>query len=331
MKGGITREPRIERFRPWRRGRFFAPLLLLIVTIFLPAPPVHAEVVDRIVAVVNESVITLSELNAAAAAVEKGGGRTVPQGEEAPFRSRVLDRIIERKLVEHASARVGITVSEKEIDAAIEDVKSRNNLSHDELLVALAGSGLTYKEYREKLKAEIEQVKFTNRRFRSKATIPDEDIENYYRQNREEFYGPDSYRLGMISIYDPDGVKAEAAITEILARLQNGEDFEEIARRHSDGPNAGEGGDLGFLFEGELDETIRVAVKELAVGEFSGIITTPAGPAIIRLIDKREGKARPLEEVRDEIHSILFQRIVDERYRAWLEKMKEISHIDIRL
>ncbi len=313
---------------PLREGRLFIPLLLFVLTILLPSQPLNAEVVDRVVAVVNESVITLSELERAVGLVEREGAVS---GEEAVPRGKILDQLIEKRLVEQAAAMVGITVSEQEIDAAVEDVRRRNNLSHEELVMALMGSGITYREYRERLKSEIEQVKFSSRRFRSKATVPEEDIENYYSQNPERFHGPASYHLGMISIYEPDREKAEKAAGDILSRLQSGEVFEDVARRYSDGPNIEEGGDLGILHAGELDQTIETVVRKLSVGEFSDIIWTSAGPAIIRLIDKQGGGVRPLAEVSEEIHSILFQEIVDGRYAEWLERMKESSHIDIRL
>src|SRR3989338_3532195 len=116
----------------------------------------HAEIIDRIVAVVNDSAITLSELDAATAGL---GGIKGDDKEKRKriieTKSKVLDQIIEKKLVEQASNKAGITVSEKEIDNAIEDVKQENNLRHEELLSALAKSGLTYKNYREQLKEQI--------------------------------------------------------------------------------------------------------------------------------------------------------------------------------
>jgi len=302
-------------------------LLLLMVTTLIPGQSLHAEVVDRIVAVVNQSVITLSELEAAATAMTREGGPIAA----TPPRSTVLDRLIERKLVEQASTNAGITVSEQEVDAAIEDVLARNRVSREQLMTALADSGITYKEYRERLKTDIGQVKFTSRQFRSKAAITESDIKSYYHQNREKFHGPASYRLAMISIDERERASAEKAASALYARLQKGEDFGEVARRFSGGPNAAEGGDLGFLRESELDRSIKAVVERLAVGEFSPVITTFAGLSIIRLLDKKVGKVQPFDEVKESIHEILFQRIVDERYRAWLETVKKSSHIDIRL
>jgi len=311
--------------------RLLLPLLLFVLTTLLPFQQLRAEVVDRVVAVVNDSVITLSELERAAKLVEKEGGAATASVGKAALRRKILDQLIEGKLVEQAAARVGITVSEKEIDAAVDDVRRRNNISLDELVRALKGSGITYMEYRERLGSEIKQVKFSSRQFRSKAAILEEDIESYYRQHSNEFHGPASYHLGMISIYEPDRQAAKKAANKILALLQSGESFKDVARRYSDGPNIAEGGDLGILNAGELDQSIESVVRKLSVGEFSDIIWTSAGPAIIRLIDKKGGGVRPLTEVSEEIHTILFQEIVDGRYAAWLARMKEISHIDIRL
>ncbi|MFQ5329135.1 MAG: peptidylprolyl isomerase [Thermodesulfobacteriota bacterium] len=328
MTGEARQAYRRGWLTPGRGKRLLLPLLLFLLTALLSFQQLRAEVVDRVVAVVNDSVITLSELERAVTAVER---QRRAGGESAPPRERLLDQLIEGILVEQAAARVGITVSEQEIDAAVEDVRRRNNISLDELKKALTGSGITYREYREKLESEIKQVKFSSRQFRSKAAIPEEDIASYYRQHREKFHGPASYHLGMISIYEPEREAAKKAADAILARLQKGERFEDVAHRYSDGPNIAEGGDLGILNAGELDQSIESVVRKLSVGAFSDVIWTSAGPAIIRLIDKKGGGVRPLAEVSEEIHAILFQEIVDGRYAEWLERMKESSHIDIRL
>jgi len=163
-------------------------LILLTAYCLLLTAPAHAEIIDRIVAVVNDSAITLSELDAATAGL--GGIKGDDKEKKKRIietKSQVLDQIIEKKLVEQASNKAGITVSEKEIDNAIEDVKQENNLGHEELLSALAKSGLTYKNYREQLKEQIRQVKFINKEFRSNIKISRDDVEAYYQQNKDSF------------------------------------------------------------------------------------------------------------------------------------------------
>ncbi len=309
----------------------FISVFVLPYCFFALSQTVYAEIVDRVVAVVNGSVITFSELNANVAMTVKVTDPTDREKDIVRFRSSVLDQLIERKLVEQASVKAGITVSEKEIDNAIEDVKRQNNLSKDELMMALANSGLTYKEYREQLRDQIRQIKFANMRFRSKTNISDGDIDNYYKQKMDKFYGLPSYRFSIITFLDNDEKNAEQKANDFLNILKDGKDFGELIKIYSDAPNVSGDGDLGYLYAGEMDKAIEDVAGRLLIGEVSEIIKTSSGLSIIKLIDKQERKLRPLDDVRDEIYSILFQNIIDERYRVWLEEVKERSHIDVRL
>lgn len=312
-------------------GRLKAFLFFLFVLIFPAAS--SAEVVDKIVAIINDSIITLSELNAATAiAVD----RLEPEAKNdskkiGEAKSKILDSLIEQKLVKQASDKAGIDISEREIDNAVEDVKKQNGMTQDNLLLALAQSGLTLKEYREQLKEQIRQVKFINKEFRSKISIQQEDIEDYYRQNKEEFYGPSLYRVNMIFL--PSGDKDLQAKRLKLVRegLSKGEDFKELASHYSEGPGASLGGDMGYLKSGEIDKTIEDAARKLKINEVSGPINTPEGIYLVQLTELKPASVLPFEEVRGQIHDKLFKKIMDERFNFWLGEVKKYAHIEIRL
>ncbi|MBI5048600.1 MAG: peptidylprolyl isomerase [Deltaproteobacteria bacterium] len=309
--------------------------LLLLTAYCLLSFPAHAEIVDRVVAVVNDSAITLSELNVATAGLEDIKGNDKDKRKKIiETKSKVLDQLIEKKLVEQASNKAGITISEKEIDNAIEDVKRQNNVSQQELLSALARNGLTFKEYREQLKDQIRQVKFINKEFRSNAKISNEDIEAYYRQNQGKFSGPVTHRLRIISLLSSEQDKRkdiEKKADNILAAARGGEDFVRLAKEYSQGPNAKEGGDLGYIKAGEMDAAIERAATGLKTGEISNVIKTSTGFHIIQLIDKQGAAARPLSEVEDEIRNTIFQKVIDERYKLWLEEVMKKAYIEVRL
>lgn len=315
-------------------GRNFLFWLLASVFWILPFAA-HAEIIDRIVAVVNDGVITLSELNDATAGIEVMKGDDQEKRKKIiETKSKVLDQLIEKKLVEQAANKAGISVSEKEIDNAIEDVKRQNNISHEELLRALAKNGLTVKGYREQLKEQIRQVKFINKQFRSNIKVADEDVYLYYKQNQDKFTGPVMHRLRIISfpIAEPGKTKeAEKKAKDILTMARKGEDFARLAREYSQGPNAQDGGDLGYLKAGEMDAAIENAAIGLKAGEVSDIIKTSTGFHIIQVVDRRKGEPRPIAEVDDEIRSVIFQRIIDERYKLWLEEMMKKAYIEVRL
>ncbi len=309
-------------------------LAVLVAAALVAVPAVHAaaEVVDRVVAVVNDRVITLSELNAAYA-VALGGLKGSGLGDEdtVETRSKVLDNLIERTLIKQAAEKAGIEVSEWEIDNAIEDVKRQNNLTHEALMVALASSGLTYNEYREQMRDEIRQVKFVNRRFRSKIVIQDEDVEEYYTQHIDDYYTAPSFRLRILFLSSRDRRLLELRLKAVMKGLNEGEEFSELVRQYSEGPAVASGGDIGYLETGEVAPVIEEAANRLEEGEVSGPITTPEGVYLIQLVDRKEGEPQPLEEVKDSIRKALYKKILAQRYNFWLEETKKIAYIEVRL
>ncbi len=304
---------------------------LAVVFILIAAPAARAEVVDRIVAIINDSIITLSELNAAAALekTEAGKGAEKQEQDIRGLQSRILQGLIEQRLVKQASDRAGLDVSEREIDNAIEDIKKQNSLSQDSLLVVLAQNGLTYRQYRDQIKEQIREVKFINREFRSKITITEDDVKEYYSANVKNFYGPASYWINLIFV--PVGPDAKATLKAVLEGLKNKEAFADLAGKYSGAASSGTGGDMGYLQSGEMDKTLEDAAKGLSAGEVSQPIPTPDGTYIVKLIDRKEASPVPIEEVRTKIQDRLFKKTMDERFLFWLAEVKKTAHIEIRL
>ncbi len=325
------------------QGDLLLFVFLLATCVFQPATVVNAEIVDRIVAVVNDSAITLSELNAAAAGLEVAKGADKERMKKIiEAKGKILDLLIEKKLVEQSANKAGITVSEKEVDNTIEDVKRQNNIGQEELLSALAKSGLTFRGYREQIKAQIRQAKFIDNAFRSNIRVSDEDVEAYFMQHKERFSVPVMHRLRIISFHlaeqnipfyltEQNKRDVEKKAMDVIAMARMGEDFGKLASAYSQGPNAQDGGDMGYVREGEMDPAIENVVAGLKVGEVSNTVKTSTGFHIIQLIDRRKGETRPLSEVREEIKNIIFRRISEEKYKLWLDEMRKKAYIEVRL
>jgi peptidyl-prolyl cis-trans isomerase SurA len=246
-------------------------------------------------------------------------------------RSTILDSLIEQRLVKQAADKAGIEISEREIDNAVEDIKKQNNLTQEQLLVALAQSGLTQKEYREQLKEQIRQVKFINKEFRSKISIQADDIEDYYRQNIREFSGSAVYRMNMIFLPSNDRKAMNERLKLVTDGLSSGEDFRQLASHYSDGPSPSLGGDLGYMKTGEMESWIEEAVKSLQPGQATPAITRPEGVYFIQLTEFKAAETRPLAEVRGLIQDRLFKKIMDERFSFWLSEIKRYAHLEIRM
>ncbi len=314
---------------------FFAGLItavFLLVGCFIHTPISHGETLDRIVAVINDEVITLSELKATVALAESAfkdnpgekSGKKVSQ-------AKILDDLIKEKLIKQASDKVGLEVSEEEIDNAVKEIEDQNGFTRKELMLALAGSGLTYEEYRDRLKEQIRSVKFMDMRFRSRIDIKADELENYYRQHIEEFYGPPSFRIGIIFINGEDEVRMASRIGKVMRALRRKKPFADVARAYSDDESSVTGGDLGVIKAGELDETLVREVLKLSVGEVSPPIHKPEGIYVLKFIRYLVGEPAPLAAVRSKIHKKLFDRTFNEMVETWFEEEKNSASIDIRL
>ncbi len=306
-------------------------IVICVLFLLCVVLPVRSEIVDRIIAIVNDQVITLSELETSMKVITRGLREDLRAEDRNTRASLVLDLLIEDALIKQSAERMGIEVSEAEIDNAIEDVKERNGLTDDALMEVLERSGLTYKQYRDRLREDIRKAKFMDAQFRSRIKIKEEDIEEYYRSHKEEFLLPATYRLRIILLERGEEELLERRLKAVLEGLKEGRPFEELAREFSDAPSSRAGGDIGYTELEELSPLIRGVVERLKPGEISPPLRTPGGIYIVQLVDVKEGKPRPLEEVKHIIRERLFKRAFDERYRAWLEYMKKVAHIEIRL
>lgn len=302
--------------------------LIQILTLILLFNPysANAEIIDRIVAVVNDSIITESHLNAQILA-QTGG---LKEGQEpikadVNTRSFVLDTLIEKQLMKQTADKEGIDVSELEIDKAIEDIQSRSGFTKETLLLELAKNGLTYKQYRDQLQEDIRQSKFMSRKFRSQIKITETDLKEFYTQNITQFQKSSTYRISIIFL------KTNKKTKIIMSEINDGTSFAGLALKFSTGAGKEDGGDLGYFELDELGEELRSTVKNMSIGDVIGPITSDDGIRIVKLTDIKDGAPVPLEDVAGTVKDMLYKEILKERYNHWLDKMKETAHIEVRL
>jgi peptidyl-prolyl cis-trans isomerase SurA len=299
-----------------------------------------AEVVDRIVAVVNDDIITLFELNRSFKPYEdkiRNLGYSTEEEQKVLFKVRedMINRLIDQKLQDQEIKRLKIKVDEREIDQTIERIKEENFYTDEGLRLTLANEGLTMEEYRGRIKEQILRTKLINFYVRSKIVITKEDIASYYKNHLDKYGGEKKYHLFNIIIKTPlfadetEKDKIKARMEEILTELNAGKSFETMAETYSkSSPDTG-GGDLGLFRLDELSPQLQNTIKEMDAGEFTPVLDTELGFQIffIKEIVKTSGK--PLEEVSPEIEKILFDEIVEKKIQSWLEALRNQSAIKI--
>jgi peptidyl-prolyl cis-trans isomerase SurA len=305
-----------------------------------PAPPFAfaAETCNRVVAIVNNQVITLHELNKTIEELTGHSPEDLRSRNEAQFmeaRRQILNGLIDEKIADEKIKELRINVSDRQIDGAIEGIKQESQMTHEDLLARLQSDGLTYEKYRERIKSQIERSELIEHEVKSKIIVSEADIARYYEENQARFGTGEKVRLAGIFLVrkhpdDPaemDALKARGR--EILDKLKAGEDFIQLARRFSEGPGADEGGDLGTFKWDQLDDEARRFLEGVPEGGFTDLIVRQNGVQIIKIVEKQEGKRRSLEEVRDLIFDILYRQEVDRRYTEWIKGLRESSYTKI--
>jgi len=328
--------------RGWVVGLFllFGCFLVIGLDLGRPGNALGREVVDRIVAIVNDDIITLSQLNRSAKpwlANIKKMGYSQEQERQTIFKAReeILQQLINEKLTDQEIERSKVSVVEKEIDAQIERIKKARFLTEEELRETLERQGTTLESYRERLKKDILRIKLVNLEVKSKIVITNEDIKAYYDEHKEEYTGKRKYHLRNIIKRVPvnaaDEFKEEIRLNmeEVLKKLEAGRPFEALARTYSDSPIAAEGGDLGVFSPDQLSAEIREAIVGKGIGEFTSILDTEQGFQIFYIQNIIKPKDKLLEEVSAAIQEKISKEIMDTKFEAWIGNLRSRSHIKI--
>ncbi len=298
------------------------------------------EIVDRIVAVVNNDIITLRELDLKILPFEeKILNMQYPAKKEREMlnkvRAEMLNQLVDEKLTDQEIKRYRIEVSEKEIDDAVERIKKMNYFTDEELQAALANEGITMEAYRNGIKTQMLRANLVNYRIKSKIVITEEDIKTYYDEHSKEYVGETKYHLRniimKISTYADDAEKmgVQAKMEMVLDKLKAGEAFVTMAAIYSESSLAEKGGDLGLFRLEDVSPQLQEALKDLAPGDYTPVLDTDQGYQIFYVQDIVESEGKTLEEMRLEIENKLFNEIVEQKFQTWLEELRTESHIRI--
>jgi peptidyl-prolyl cis-trans isomerase SurA len=314
--------------------------MMTAIFLGLTATTVASTVVDRIVAVVNEDIILLSELNSRMGPYAERIQQQVPdkdKQQEMLFKVRedMLNRLVDEKLTDQEIKRNDIQVDEAQIDATIERIKSANYFTDEDLRRFLAQEQMTMDQYRNQIREQILRTRLVNYEVKSKIVITEEDIKAYYDDHPELYGGKRHYHLRNILLKVPDysSDSEKQAMREqlenIRERIENGQSFADLARSVSQGPTAANGGDIGEFETSSLSPLIQTALEGLKAGQTTAVLDTDLGFQLffVESINRDEGK--PLDSVREEIHQKLFKEEVDTKFLSWLEALRERSHIKI--
>ena len=323
-----------EKFRQYGRlmdmKRAILSLITVLGTLFMFSLRSMASgpvVVDRVVAVVNGEIITMSDLQREEA-LKKANGK---QEERL-----LLEDMIDRKLQMTAAKRDGMDVTDKELSDAIEDIMKRNSMDSKQFESALVKEGLTLEQYKVELREQMTLSRVYNKYVRSGLAVDEAEVRAYYEKNKKNYSLPEEIRVRQIFFKLPeqatpaqsDAVKEKALAA--LERAKKGEDFIHLAKELSESEDAEQGGDLGFMQRDQIIPEIEEAARTLKAGEIAGPLQCAGGFHVIRLEEIRV-QVKPFEKVKDEIAKMLYEQKMENTYRTWLQTLRSDSLIENRL
>lgn len=283
---------------------------LLFTTVFSvrAASPIE---VDRIVAVVNDEAITMGELQARLASVlRQMREQNVPLPPQEVIERQMLERMITDRVQLQEAKESGVLVSNDELDDSLQRIAENNKLSMAAFRAALEKDGIRWVKFREEIRSEITLARLREREVSRRASISDGEIDNYINnpdsgaQTEKMLVNLSHIVLQVPENATPDqlmriGTRAQTALTQV----QNGEDFAKVAASFSDAPDGLKGGALGLRPIDRLPLLYAELAKKLQQGEVSEIVRSPAGFHIVKLIEKRNGEAKPLSASTQQTHA----------------------------
>ena len=323
------------------------PLLVLLAAApaapAAPAPSTAApaRVVDRVAAVVNGDVVTLSDL-AERAGPDYERAERLPAGparEEARTKAlkAAFDQVVSEKLLHEKAVELQIESNDQQIDAAIEDIKKRNNFDDAQLDEALRQQGLDRATFRQNVKREYDAFLVLQYQVRGRVKIADEDLKNYYQTHTQEFGGEPEVHVRHILLPlaenapPAEEAKVRAEMEKIRQRVLSGEDFAKVARQVSKGPSAQEGGDLGWLRHGTIDQRLEEAALALKQGEISRPVRAGPGLHLFKVEERRIAGAKTFDQAKEEIRQKLFEQQAGTYREQMMTELRRDAFIDPKI
>ncbi|OGP07581.1 MAG: hypothetical protein A2048_03450 [Deltaproteobacteria bacterium GWA2_45_12] len=308
--------------------------LILILSLNTPA---HAEIVDKIVALVDDEAITESDITKA-----NINNRLFPvavlQNKDQNRRTThhyILQSLIDEKILQKEIEKSDIKISDLDVDNSIRDILVKKQMKRETLEQTLKSSGMSWNNYKESIRNNMKQEKFLQQEIYPRIRIADYDLQQYYNKNKAAYQGYGKVRFLEIFLTPesvPAGENPVDFAKKLVARLRGGESFEKLARQYSKGPFASDGGNSGLL-----DTTsLRGDLKELLLALKPNMVTDPMpspdgnGIIIMKVVEKTNPMDRPLNEVKEMVRREYADEVVGNELEKFVMEARSQHFVEIR-
>ena len=298
-----------------------------------------AILLDKVIAVVNQEVITWSDLYKAMEfeasdkikGIKEEEKRKIFKENEGAF----LEVLIDMKLQIQAAKQKGIDAASEEIAEAINDIKKKYSMDDQTLITSLKKEGFTLDEYKKKLAEQIILSRVVSQEVRNKIVFSDAEIAKYIEKSKDTLITDDAYRIRQIFFRKPespgdnDRKIMEQKAETVYQQIKAGENFASLAQKYSEDPSGKAGGDLGFIKKGQMAKEFTDVLSQMKAGDISQPFWTDMGLHIIKLEEKIEKQSEAA--IKESAKNKLIEQRFSEKYKHWLRELRETAYIEIRL
>ena len=260
-------------------------------------------VLDRVVAVVNDDIVLQSELNQRTTSIY----RSIQQSGTQPpplevLKKQVLERLISERIQLNMGFNAGVRISDREIDQTIARLAAGNNLSAEQYMQQIIASGESISDLRENIANEIIIMQVQQGSVMRGIHISEQELNNFLNSEEGKLMTSSEVKLGQILISAPSSASTDTIdvsqqkLNDIIAQINQGEDFKQLAIANSDDQSALEGGDLGWRKQSQLPSLFTDAIVNLKAGEISKPLRSGAGFHVLKLYDRKGGGEQLIQQ-----------------------------------
>lgn len=318
-------------------NKILSRILVFSMAMTLAVPGIsRAEVVDKVIVVVNDEVITQREFDRAFQPIQENYQANF-QGEELDKKLKevhdaFLDQLINTKVAISEAKKQKIEVKDAELNERLNKIKSMYG-SEDVFLQALSDKGTNLTEFKKEMQEQMMAQKLVEKEVASKIVVTPAEISELYEKNKEQLVTPKRVKVKEIMVRKSETVPAEESkkkVADIQAALKKGTDFSEVAKQYSEGPYASAGGDMGYVVKGQLLEEMDGAIFTAQKGATTDVVETRIGYHIFKIEDIEEPRNLGLNEVSDFLKGQLFRKKFEDNLIKWLDEKRKNAYISFK-
>lgn len=312
-------------------------VFLTALTLAALSPRVQAEVVDRVVAVVNDEPITLYEVDKLMAAnleeIKKAEGKGMKQEKFQSYRSQALEKLIADKLLDQQMEQMKLQVTDDDVQKALGNIMQRNSMTKEQLVQQLNQKGMSFDQYLADLRVQLKKVKFMGAVIAPRVKVTDADLDEFFADNSDKFANFQSVQMAQVIVpVDPAAADAElsaaqAKAQEVYQKAKGGSNFEDLGKKYSVNAQTA----VPAVYQvNQLAPQIAEVLSGLKAGDVGQPVRSEMGIHVIKLIERKTLAGDEYQAVREQIREKVFELKVQEELEKYVGELKSKNFVQIK-